>query len=301
MDEQRLYAARDVAQILSLPESRIHYWARTGFVGPSLRRGGRSYYSFIDLIALKTAKELLERGLTLQAARKNLVALRTTLPTMDCPLARLRVVSDGERLLVVGQDRPFEPLSGQLVMDFAVEALFSRVTQVMELPHQLSALQAQQPQTAYGWFLLASSLDESAGQAEAAARAYARALELDPALAAAHTNLGNLEHRLGHRGSAREHYQRALAIDPEQPEAHYNLGNLYDDIGEPDAAIQEWTRSLALEPDFADAHFNLGASLSRAGDLDAARSHLRHYLELDGEGAWATEARTLLERITPPP
>ena len=58
MDET-LYSARDVAHIFALKESRVLYWARTGFVGPSVKRAGRLWFTFQDLISVKAAKELL--------------------------------------------------------------------------------------------------------------------------------------------------------------------------------------------------------------------------------------------------
>lgn len=297
MDGQ-LYSTRDAARIFNLTESRLLYWARTGVVGPSVRRGGRVYYTFQDLITVKTAKELIDGGLSLQAVRKNLTALRAALPGVDRPLAQLRVVSDGERLLVVGEDVTFEPLSGQVVMDFAVGALWSQVARITELPARgAQADESKGPATAYGWFQLGAELDEDPEKERDAEAAYRRAIELDPALAAAHTNLGNLMHRQGHRGEARESYEKALALDPEQPEARYNLANLLDELGDTPRAVLEWTRVAALAPDFAAAHFNLGTALARLGDLDAARLHLRRYLALAEDGEWADHARTLLAHL----
>jgi tetratricopeptide (TPR) repeat protein len=295
MDGQ-LYSTRDAARIFSLTESRLLYWARTGVVGPSVRRGGRSYYTFQDLITVKTAKELIDGGLSLQAVRKNLTALRTALPGVDRPLAQLRVVSDGERLLVVGEDVTFEPLSGQVVMDFAVGALWSQVARITELPARgAQADDPKSPATAYGWFQLGAELDEDPEKEKEAEAAYRRAIGLDPALAAAHTNLGNLMHRQGHRGEAREFYEKALALDPEQPEARYNLANLLDELGDTDLAVAELRAVCSRHPSFADAHYNLGLLLFRLGGVAQARHHLGQYLAIDPASDWASRARALLD------
>ena len=58
-----MFSSKEVAQIVGLQESRVRYWAQTGFVGPSAKNNGRASYSFQDLVGLKTAKELLDRGL----------------------------------------------------------------------------------------------------------------------------------------------------------------------------------------------------------------------------------------------
>ena len=48
-----LYSIRDVSRILALQESRLRYWTQVGFVGPTVRKGGRFYYTFCDLVAVK--------------------------------------------------------------------------------------------------------------------------------------------------------------------------------------------------------------------------------------------------------
>src|SRR5882672_5357120 len=94
------YSVKDVARLFDLQEARVRYWAQTGIVGPSVRRSGRAFYTFGDLIGIKVAKDLLEQGLTLQAVRKNLESLRATLPSVERPLTELRIVCDGDRLVV---------------------------------------------------------------------------------------------------------------------------------------------------------------------------------------------------------
>jgi tetratricopeptide (TPR) repeat protein len=275
-------------------ESRVRYWAQTGVVGPSDKVNGRAVYNFQDLVSVKAAKELLDHGITLREVRKNLDALRAQLPAVSRPLAQLRVRSDGEKLIVADRAGAYEPLSGQLVMDFALE----------ELAGQLAELSASDPQpgapprvdarsdSAWALFRVGNEL-EAHGDEEQAIAAYEKALAGDPALAAAHTNLGNLLFRRGQRGEARTHYEAALALDPDQPEARYNLGNLLDEVGEKELARMEWYRVITACPEFADAHFNLAVGFARQGDGGRARTHLERYLALkpDDEQALALLAR----------
>jgi tetratricopeptide (TPR) repeat protein len=292
---ETLYTARDVARIFGLHESRVRYWAQTGFVGPSAREGGRGVYTFQDLISVKAAKELLERGVTLQRARKSVEALRAQLPQVDRPLTRLRVIADGERVVVVDDEAPFEPLSGQLVMDFAVGALEGRVAEVMKLAGEVRA-RAAGAETAYAWFLDGVRLDAE-NQDDEALIAFQKALDRDPQLAAAHTNIGNLLHRRGDLEGARTHYRTALDLDPAQPEARYNLGNLLDDLGDRDGALAQWCEVVTTCPEFADAHYNLALALAEEGARERARTHARCYLELDPTSEWAERTKALLERL----
>lgn len=298
------YNVKDVARLFGLDEARLRYWAQTGFVGPSVRRGNRFFYTFEDLLGVKVAKELLDGGLTLQAVRRNLEVLRAALPHVDKPLARLRIVCDGERLVVVDDGAAFEPTSGQLVMSFAVAQLEATVADVLALAGEPPAPAARAParaatqDSAYAEFLEGVRLSD-AGDAAAAEARYRRAVELDPNLAAAWTNLGNLLERRGSRGAAREAYERALELDPDQPEARYNLANLLGDVGELELAIAEHRRVVAMCPEFADAHFNLGLLLGRAGQPAEARWHLERYLEFDPGSEWAERARRLIAEVAP--
>ena len=57
-----LYSIRDVARILAVQESRLRYWMQTGFVGPTVRKGGRFYYTFTDLVGGQGGEGLARRG-----------------------------------------------------------------------------------------------------------------------------------------------------------------------------------------------------------------------------------------------
>jgi tetratricopeptide (TPR) repeat protein len=320
------YSVKDVAQLFDLQEARLRYWHQTGFIGPSVRRAGRFFYTFQDLISIKVAKELLEQGLSLQAVRRSLEALRQSLPGVDRPLTQLRITADGDRVIVSGEDAPFEAHSGQVLMSFLVSSILpgDRGAPVRPLPGaeaaspasgpapggpasaseglsapaatpttRSAALPPPLPATGYAAFLAgAKALDR--GDLAAAEAAYRLAVELDPALAAAWTNLAGLLERRGARGEAREANERALILDPEQPEARYNLANLLADAGESDLAIAEYRRVLALCPEYADAFFNLGRLLDQIGAPQQARSCFLRYLELDDDSTWAERARARL-------
>jgi DNA-binding transcriptional MerR regulator len=90
-----LYSFKDVAKIFGLAESRLRYWLQSGFLWPSVRRGGRFFYTFQDLVSIKAAKELLDLGIPVQRVRKALDALRAGLPASTNPTSRLKVCSDG--------------------------------------------------------------------------------------------------------------------------------------------------------------------------------------------------------------
>ncbi|HXU64349.1 MAG TPA: helix-turn-helix domain-containing protein, partial [Polyangia bacterium] len=67
---QTTYTFAAAAKILGVSESKLRYWAQVGFVGPSARRAGKPVYSFQDLVGVKAAKELTERGFKTSEIRK---------------------------------------------------------------------------------------------------------------------------------------------------------------------------------------------------------------------------------------
>jgi tetratricopeptide (TPR) repeat protein len=299
------YSTRDVAEIVGLPESRVRYWAQTGFVGASERAAGKPAYTFRDLVSLRAAKELLDKGVTLQLARKTLLSLKSQLPEVEGPLTKLRVLSDGDQL-VVATEAPFEPLSGQLLLSFEVAELLGRAAEVRQLdpsipqpvpPEDTRESPRSLKDTAYAWFLEGMRLDGDPARVDEALSAYQKAVEGDPRLAAAHTNLGALLWQRGDLVSARSHFESAVELDPDQPEARYNLANLCDEVGEREQAVSGWLQVVARTPDFADAHYNLARAYAEAGAGERSRLHADRYLALDPDSEWADCARALLRDL----
>jgi tetratricopeptide (TPR) repeat protein len=283
-----MYSPRQVAELVGVPESRIRYWAQTGLVGPTERSQGRIVYNFQDLVAVKAAKELVDAGVSPQRVRRSLEALRPQLPGVQQPLAALRLVGDGDRVVVVRDGARYEPLSGQLLLDLDVGALAARVA------GELRALPEESAWTAFAEGLRR----ESQGELDAARAHYRRALELDPQLAAAETNLGQIDWAVGDKPAARLRWEKALELDPGQPEARFNLGNWYDDAGDRARALIEWCAAIAVDDSFAEAHFHVGLALSESGAHEAAAPHLSRYLALSPDGEGAARARLLIEKAS---
>lgn len=282
-----LFARAEVARLFGLPESRLRYWDRTGFLAPSGETEGRRLYTFQDLIGVRAAKALLERGAPLRRVRRSVESLRATLPHVIRPLAELRISSEGDRVLVQTERAKWEPSSGQLVLDFDVRDLRDEVVRVLR-PDQRDPARRR---AAYEAYLEGARYDEEPATFDRAEAAYRKAVDLDPSFGHALTNLGNLRFRRGALAEAETLYQRALAVDPEQPEAFYNLGFIASERGEHAEARRCFAAAVTSDPAFADAHFNLAMTLEALGDRASARAHWRTYLVLEPEGEWAEIAR----------
>ena len=276
------YSIRDVSRLFDMPESRLRYWSQTGFIQPSIRVKGRTWYSFRDLIALKVARELLGAGLSLQRVRRNLDALRVKLPEVDQPLARLRIRCEHDRVVVEDSERTYDAGTGQGLLDFRVQSLHQQAAQVVAMPRHGETPEADR--SAYEWFTLACEYerawdgtdpdDESFLEAR---QAYDRALDLDPEFAAAYTNLGALLAAVGDLDGARDHFDQALRCDPDQAEAHSNLAALALRLGDHDTAIAGYRQLLRAAPDHLEAHYGLARALLAVGGKGQALAHLERF------------------------
>jgi tetratricopeptide (TPR) repeat protein len=285
------FSRREVSRLFDIGEGRLRYWDRSGFLSPSGHDGRRKCYTFQDLISIRSAKTLLDCGVSLQRTRRILAELREKIPLATHPLGQLRIRGDGKRVVVVDdENHEFDADSGQMLIDFSVSSLEETI--VAELPAR--RLQAER-RTAYEWYLEGCRFDDDESTIARAEEAYHRAIYLDPLLANAYTNLGNIRFRAGAVEDARTLYVKAIEVDPEQPEAHYNMGFLEFEEGKFDGAESCFRKALAFDPTFADAHFNLAMTLFRMGRDEDARGHWKSYLSLEPTGPWAEIARRRLQ------
>jgi tetratricopeptide (TPR) repeat protein len=289
---ERIYGIRELTRILTLTPRRLGQLRRLDLLH------GDSGYTFRDLLALRAAGALLDAGASVRQMRLALDALRKREPDLVQPLAEIRLVLDGGRLLAQSERVKYDPRTGQTVLDLDTPSLeaAAAATLVTGLVRPL-APPVEQAET---WFERASEWDSDPAQWDDAIEAYRRVVSIDPTYAAAWNNLGLLLHRMGRYDEARHAYESALGQDPTCCEAVYNLGSLAEDRGDLDDAVRAYRQALDLSPDYADAHFNLAGALARSGRADEAIAHWQRYLELDAGSPWARIARAHLEVLDPP-
>jgi DNA-binding transcriptional MerR regulator len=281
-----VYSAREVSRLFEVPESKLRYWAQTGFIRPSQRLGERTMYDFRDLIAVKVAKELLAAGISLQRVRRALDALRIKLPGVNAPLARLRIRCEHDAVIVEESDHAFEATTGQYLLNFSVSALAQEVATVLTLPLPGARRDEDEGEerSAYEHFLAGcehqaawEGEDEEDAAFVAARAAYERAIELDPGLAAAYTNLGSMLAAVGDLDGARDLFDEALGCDGDQPEAQANLAALAFETGDPETAIAGYRLLLRGHPDHLEAQYGLGRALLAVGKEAHALAHLERF------------------------
>lgn len=73
---------------------------------------------------------------------------------------------------------------------------------------------------------------------------------------------------------------KSLALDPKLAEAHLQLGNLYSDQNKYPEAIPQYKRALELNSDLADAYYRLGQAYVRTGEKDRAQEQFQVYQKI---------------------
>jgi Tfp pilus assembly protein PilF len=281
-----LFTLTEVSKLLGVSTGRLRTLDKNGIVAPSGRRRGHRAYTFQDLIALRAARDLLAKKVRLRDVARAIGSIRVALPKVTRPLAELTIVSDGRKVVLRSSAGSFEPISGQMVLDFEVRSLRDDVVRVLR-PNAGRA----RAKTAYELYVRASQMDEDPATLDEAERLYRRALQLDPWLAIAYTNLGNICFRRAEEEQAEALYRRALLIDRAQPEAQYNLGYVMLERGQAGEAIEFFHGAIKSDPRFADAYFNLAMAYEQTGDAEQARPCWRKYLDIEPTGTWAEIAR----------
>jgi DNA-binding transcriptional MerR regulator len=121
------FNTKTVSKITGLSIRQIDYWDRTHFIKPSINEasgyGSLRLYAFKDLVQLKIAKTLLDKGISLQKIRKTLNYLKQNMPEVEKPFLQLRFLTDGETIFVLTKNEQtiIDTLkSGQLVFSIAL-------------------------------------------------------------------------------------------------------------------------------------------------------------------------------------
>ena len=102
------FNTRIISKITGLTRRQIDYWDRTHFIKPSVSEatghGSVRLYSFTDLVQMKVAKTLMDKGVTLQKIRKSITYLKKNMPDVEKPLSELRFLTDGNTVFVITRD-----------------------------------------------------------------------------------------------------------------------------------------------------------------------------------------------------
>lgn len=274
---------------MGVTRRELDYWTRLRLVLPRARWGER-FFNFSDLVALETIKRLAARKVPANRIRRAVTVLQSELGTAKAPLSALRISTNGKQVVVYPPQettRPYEPLTGQFVLNFETVELAKKIT-------------AMASRSAEEWFELGMMCDSNVESLEQAVDAYRKAVEAAPEWVEARINLGTAMYQLGRMADAREHFLTAVQLEPGNALAEFNLGCVLEQLGETTEAIAHLIRAVELSPVLADAHLNLALAYEKTGKIQSAVRHLSHYVRYEPNGPWAEFARARIAKYRPP-
>ncbi len=128
--------------------------------------------------------------------------------------------------------------------------------------------------------LLQGRLAFNAGRFEAAARAFAKAVQAEPESIRARTNLGSALGQMGDLQGAVEQLRAVLVVDPQNRTAHFNLGTIFVRQAEHSQAIDHFAAVLESNSTDIEANRELAKSLLQVGRDDEAVTYLSKAVSL---------------------
>ena len=279
------YTRREVGRILGVEPSRLRYWERLKLVRPRARWGER-FYSFGDLVALRTVKRLTESCIPARRVRRVVRLIEEQLGEANLPLEKIRFVEQGRDLLVIppGAERPFSPLRQQWAFPFDANKRGDNV-RAMACP------------TAAELFQTALEFELQPDLLPLAVDYYRQAVSIAPDWVEAYINLGVALHQLGRIEEARAAFDAAVRHDPYNGISRYDLGCVLEELGDTDRAIEQLQIAARLMPGHADARFNLALAYEKRGEPRRARQQWRQYLRHAPNGPWASQALARLANL----
>ena len=129
--------------------------------------------------------------------------------------------------------------------------------------------------------LISGSANYELSRLDLAIEHYRKALELDPKLVPAYSNLGAALNDKGEVEAAIECYENVILLDPQHADAFFNMGSLQIRKQETEAAIESFNTALAIEPTHSEASNGLGLVFKHQGNYSSAIEYFKKAVELN--------------------
>ena len=218
-ENDRLFTAKALAEIMSIPEARINAWAKAGLIKPAQADLGVARFDFRQAAIARSLSEMTAGGLSIDKIRRTLKQLQERMPDLKEPLQQLKILEHNGPLLVRLESGDLAEVTGQMHLHFD------------NAPQpEPAGLRLVPTLTAADWHQQAIE-QEKAGLFDEAEQSYRQAMlggGPTPQLA---FDLATLLTKLGKVPQAIERYLLAVELDPNYSEAWNNLGILQAQSG----------------------------------------------------------------------
>src|SRR5262249_49109924 len=139
----------DVLRILRITNRQMQSWQKAGLVPSS------DVFSFADLLQIKKLRDLRADRVDSAVIRKSLEGMKIA-AGMTNPLVEAGVTTRGKRLMFRHQGAVVDPMSGQLMLDFA-----DRGNNLVVAAAKIQPINAPEPETVAQLFARGVALEEN--------------------------------------------------------------------------------------------------------------------------------------------
>jgi tetratricopeptide (TPR) repeat protein len=269
------YSLADLKRLFGLPPALIRKLSQAGFITqtrPENKNGGKTRYSFQDLLVLRVAGALKAAKISTAKIVSALTQIRGALPAGRLPAIAL--AASGKDLAVREGAREWEA-SGQYALPLMPKSAKGEVAELRR------SVEVPAAAVAHEYFTRGHMLEET--DVAAARAAYLAALSVQEDHLEARINLGRLLHLDGQLKEAERLYRQAKTSSAL---LSFNLAILLEDLEREEEACAAYREALAQDPLLCDAHFNLSRLHEKANRPKEALKHLlayRRHVERYGE------------------
>jgi tetratricopeptide (TPR) repeat protein len=164
--------------------------------------------------------------------------------------------------------------------------LFSLDSRYLEARNALEQALRLNPNLAEAWYNLGNIAFHKKNFKEALA-CYERAATSDPKMATVYTQIGLTLLEMGNVSSAYKPLEKALELDSSEYLANLGLSEYYRKAKDGTKALQEAQKALLIEPSDPNVHNILGIAYECTRDFEKAERSYKHALELAPQHRWA--------------
>ena len=126
------FTSKQACYLSACTSHQLRYWDKVGLVSPTIQSsngkpGVPKLYSFRDIVSLRVIKTLLDNGMSIQRVIRAWKYL-TRNGNLQDQLSEVKLVSDGETIYTVEDDKVFDALkSGQLAFFETIDEVTKEV------------------------------------------------------------------------------------------------------------------------------------------------------------------------------
>jgi tetratricopeptide (TPR) repeat protein len=127
--------------------------------------------------------------------------------------------------------------------------------------------------------------------------AFTQALQLKPNRPTTLNGLGTVLYAQKKFDEAKDKWLQAVTIDPNFSSAYYNMGNAYESENKLEEAKKSFVQAIGVSPNMADAYYRLGVIMYKQHHYAQSGAMLRRAILFAPDGEFINDARRMLRNI----